>query len=101
MEKRIASLETNFSEMQKSLYQIEATLEVIVKQITGAISLNEDVIILTEKYKSIDKRVMKCEWKREAMEKDINAINMKLAWYWVWITLLAIIIPYFIKIITW
>jgi len=99
MEERLKALESDFNEMQKTLYKMAASLDSISKQISSAVNTKETVIILSEKYKSIDKRITKCEWKREELEKKNNAIENKLSLYAWWITIIALAVPYIIKLI--
>ena len=99
MEERLNKLEKEILLLQKTLYKMEVSLDAIAEKISSAVAVKEEVIILEQQYKSIDKRVIKCEWKREEMEKKVNAIENKLSLYAGAITIIAIVVPYIIKII--
>ena len=101
MEERVNALEKEISELQKLLYKMSANLDSISKQISMAVSTKEEVIVLKEQQKSTVIKLEKCEEKRTIIENKVSSIENKLAGYWVWITLLAIIIPYIVKIIQW
>ena len=99
MEERLIALEKDFNEMQKTLYKMSASLENISKQISTAVSTKENVIVLWEKYKSIDKRVIICEAKREKIEARQNTTENKLSTYAWAILIISLLVPYIIKLI--
>jgi len=100
MENRVSKLEEEFANLQKILYKMEASLETIALQISSAVNMKENVTRLDERQKGWFKRLANCETRREWLEWRINKIDNKLAWYSVGITIIAIVVPYIVKLVT-
>jgi len=99
MEERVWKLEKEFANLQKILYKMEASLEIIADQISWAINLKEQVVRLDEKQKSWINKLNIGTNKREILERQVAKIENKLSLYAGWITIIAIVVPYIIKII--
>lgn len=99
MEKRIEKLESNFSEMQKLLYEVLASVKSISNSIDRAINIEEKVIVLDERQKVVQEKISKCERKREIMEKEIATVKNKLAYYSGAILIISILVPYILNVL--
>jgi predicted RNase H-like nuclease (RuvC/YqgF family) len=76
---KIDNLEKQFSELQKIVYKIEASLGNIEKHISSAISLRDTVTTHTEKHKVSENRVSQLEESQKKQSEAISSINLKIA----------------------
>jgi hypothetical protein len=69
-------------------------------QISSAVNLKEQVVRLDEKQKAWINKLNICTSKREDLERQVAKVENKLSVYAWWITIIAIAVPYIVKLIT-
>ena len=92
VEKRIEKLEDQFSDMQKSLYEVVAIVKSISQNVNKAINMEEKIIRLDESNKTSKERQDKFEERQSKMQESINWINLKIAWVsWAWAVIMLLV----------